>query len=72
VGEFESLLWERRASRVERRPRPQGTAELCASPLAEWTAQPVGRLGRPLVAEIETYLEFFALARTDDYGPAAQ
>jgi hypothetical protein len=72
VGQFESLLWERRASYAERRPSPQGTAQLQASPLAEWTAQPVGRLGRPLVAEIEAYLEFFALARTDDYEPAGR
>jgi hypothetical protein len=29
----------------------------------EWTATPPGRLGRRLLAEIEPYLEFFALAR---------
>ena len=29
----------------------------------EFTARPVGRLGRPLVAEAETYLAFFALAQ---------
>jgi hypothetical protein len=32
-------------------------------PLAEWTAQPLGRFGRPLLAEIDAYLEFFAIAR---------
>jgi hypothetical protein len=29
---------------------------------SEFTGHPPGRLGRPLLAEIETYLEFFALA----------
>jgi hypothetical protein len=29
----------------------------------EWTATPPGRLGRRLLADIEPYLEFFALAR---------
>ena len=29
----------------------------------EWTASPPGRLGRRLVAEIEPYLAFFAVAR---------
>ena len=71
MGQFESLLWERRSSRVGCRPRPQATAQLHASPLAEWTARPVGSLGRPLVAEIEAYLEFFALARTEDVGTEA-
>jgi hypothetical protein len=32
---------------------------------AEWTALPPGRLGRRLLADIEPYLEFFAIARTD-------
>jgi hypothetical protein len=30
---------------------------------AEWTAKPPGRVGRKLLAEIEPYLEFFAIAR---------
>jgi hypothetical protein len=42
---------------------------------AERTAAPPGRLGRRLLADIETYLEFFALARQDpgngSAGPAA-
>jgi hypothetical protein len=29
----------------------------------EWTAPPLGRFGRPLLAEVESYLEFFAIAR---------
>jgi len=32
---------------------------------SEWTAAPPGRLGRCLLAAIEPYLEFFALARQD-------
>jgi hypothetical protein len=35
------------------------------SPLTEWTARPLGRLGRPLVAEVEMYLQFFALVREE-------
>jgi hypothetical protein len=30
---------------------------------AEWTASPPGRLGRRLLADIDPYLEFFAIAR---------
>jgi hypothetical protein len=30
---------------------------------AEWHERPLGRLGRRLLPEIETYLEFFAIAR---------
>ena len=29
----------------------------------EWTAAPSGRLGRRLLADVEPYLEFFAIAR---------
>jgi hypothetical protein len=37
----------------------------------------LGRLGRPLLVEIEAYLEFFAIARFDEprfdlYPPAAR
>lgn len=31
----------------------------------EWTATPPGRLGRRLFADIEPYLEFFAIAGAD-------
>jgi hypothetical protein len=31
----------------------------------EWTATPPGRLGRRLLADIEPYLEFFAIAGAD-------
>jgi len=52
--------------------RESGRAQLSkrltpASPGAtvagEWTAPPPGRLGRRLLADIEPYLEFFAIAR---------
>ena len=33
--------------------------------LSEWTARPLGRLGRPLLAEIEAYLTVFSIARAD-------
>jgi hypothetical protein len=33
--------------------------------LTEWTARPLGRLGRPLLVEIETYLSFFSIARAE-------
>jgi hypothetical protein len=32
---------------------------------AEWTAAPPGRLGRRLLADVEPYLGFFAIAHTD-------
>ena len=31
----------------------------------EWTATPLGRLGRRLLADIEPYLEFLAIADAD-------
>jgi hypothetical protein len=35
---------------------------------AEWTAMPLGRLGRRLFADVEPYLEFFAIAGADREG----
>ena len=32
---------------------------------AEWTAASVGRLGRRVLAEVETYLAFLAIARAE-------
>jgi hypothetical protein len=58
----------RRASRVTplprraERPLPDA-AEARRALASESTAPPPGRLGRRLLAEIEPYLEFFALAR---------
>jgi hypothetical protein len=69
MGQFESLLWERRPRRVVRHRAPVRPAlGHGGNPLTEWTARPLGRLGRPLLVEIETYLEFFAIARADDAG----
>ena len=54
-----------------RRPGPREPAGIemrqSGSPgsLTEWTARPLGRLGRPLVAEIESYLTFFSIARAE-------
>jgi hypothetical protein len=36
-----------------------------AALVAEWQERPLGRLGRRLLPEIETYLEFFAIARSN-------
>jgi hypothetical protein len=30
---------------------------------SEWAARPLGRLGRRLLADLDPYLEFFAIAR---------
>ena len=32
---------------------------------AEWAAPPLGRLGRRLLADVEPYLDFFAIARAE-------
>jgi hypothetical protein len=40
-----------------------GTPDAAAALLAEWTAAPPGRLGRRLLAEVDAYLGFFAIAR---------
>jgi hypothetical protein len=39
--------------------------EAAACRRAEWTAARPGRLGRVLLAEVERYLAFFAIARAD-------
>jgi hypothetical protein len=61
MAQFEPLLWERHA----RRPRTRFVHPSTSSvdPASEFTAHPPGKLGRPLLTEVETYLEFFALAR---------
>ena len=42
------------------------------APLTEWTARPLGRLGRPLVSEVEAYLQFFSIARDESPGEIAR
>lgn len=66
MGQFESLLWESRPRRLVRHRTGKLVRGSVPNPLTEWTAAPVGRLGRPLLVEIEAYLEFFAIARTDE------
>jgi hypothetical protein len=66
VGQFESLLWESRPRRLMRYRSGRRVVGSVPNPLTEWTAGPVGRLGRPLLVEIEAYLEFFAIARSDE------
>jgi hypothetical protein len=43
--------------------RPLVPAHVDGARVAEWDARPLGRLGRRLLPEIDTYLEFFAIAR---------
>jgi hypothetical protein len=70
----EDLVWEEhmeRWRRFSRRAAMHRGTELSSSGgedalqalASEWTAAPPGRLGRRLLADIEPYLEFFALAR---------
>jgi hypothetical protein len=70
-------LWQEHLARLEQlhgaaavkplRPRPRrvagGDGRTAWALHGELTANPPGRLGRPLLAEIEAYLEFFAIAR---------
>jgi hypothetical protein len=53
-----------RAETPGRTPRTfVGELEAAEALRGEWTAAPPGRLGRRLLADVEPYLEFFALAR---------
>lgn len=62
MAHFEPLLWEQVSGRALR-PSCASPDRRDDNPLTEWTARPLGRLGRPLLAEIEAYLEFFTIAR---------
>jgi hypothetical protein len=42
-----------------------GAVEARDAVRGEWTATPPGRLGRRLLADVEPYLEFFAVAHRD-------
>lgn len=46
------------------RTSPRTRVQPATSPASEWSARPPGRLGRPLVEEVERYLEFYAIARS--------
>jgi hypothetical protein len=72
-------LWQEHLERLRRlhgqsspRTRHTGTRRISMSDRdvekarhGEWTATPPGRLGRRLLADIESYLEFFAIASAD-------
>ncbi len=60
------VLVRPRATVVAARRRPDSAAPRGAGSLTEWTARPVGRLGRPLLLEIEAYLQFFGIAHGRD------
>jgi hypothetical protein len=69
--------WQSHVERLRRLTAapPRGTAAALRARVAaldaseavrgEWTAAPPGRLGRRLLADVEPYLEFFAVARGD-------
>ena len=71
-------LWHEHVERLQRlaRPRPQrqtgprrpdvSDLEAEAAARGEWAAAPPGRLGKRLLADIEPYLEFFAIARSSE------
>jgi hypothetical protein len=64
MAQFESLLWEWHPRRVARtRIARRASSGMATDDRSEWSARPVGRLGRPLLREIEAYLDFFALVR---------
>jgi hypothetical protein len=66
MAHFESLLWEHHPRRVARtRARRRVARASVDDDRSEWTALPVGRLGRPLLKEIALYLDFFALAHSE-------
>jgi hypothetical protein len=61
--------WRRASRRAAMHPGAERSSldarEARSAAASEWTAAPPGRLGRRLLADIEPYLEFFALARQD-------
>ena len=61
-------LWEAHLRRLrqlygERLLPSSGSREDEEARRSEWTPRPLGRLGRRLVADVDPYLEFFAIAR---------
>jgi hypothetical protein len=58
MGRFERLV---KTKRLER----EAIATSCRADPLEWNAEPLGRLGRELLADIEAYLEFFEIACAD-------
>jgi hypothetical protein len=71
----ENPLWQEHIGRFRRLSEPAptpretqrsatGGADAEQTRCGEWTAAPPGRLGRRLLADIEPYLEFFAIVRS--------
>jgi hypothetical protein len=64
-----NLLWQEHVERLRGLYTPPPTQPVIADAEAEearrgeWTASPPGRLGRRLLADVEPWLEFFAIAR---------
>jgi hypothetical protein len=48
-----------------RRPTPGGLGQAEEARRGEWTAVPLSKLGHRLLADVEPYLAFFAIARAD-------
>jgi hypothetical protein len=61
MAQFEPLLWERRPRRSRHR-RTYAQSSTPIDPDTEFGGRPLGKLGRRLLAEVEMYLDFFALA----------
>ena len=60
-------LWDAHLGRLRRLygagSLPSGGREDEEARRSEWAPRPLGRLGRRLVADLDPYLEFFAIAR---------
>ena len=64
VARLEELLGSRAgASRPAARPATVDSREAEEARRGEWTATPPGPLGRRLLADVDPYLAFFAVAR---------
>jgi hypothetical protein len=61
-------LWDARLRRLRQLDGDRARVWVCSREAeearrSEWTPRPLGRLGRRLFAELDPYLEFFAIAR---------
>jgi hypothetical protein len=65
MGQLGPLMWETPRSRVVRNRAVPDPAGDHATRLTEWTARPVGRLGRLLLSDVDTYLAFWAIVGSD-------
>ena len=70
MARFEYLVEVR--SPVGRRQRPGLVSHLAAGVVeSEWTSAPLGGLGRRLWTDIDRYLEFVAIARSEPLAAAS-